>query len=163
MGANLIKFEVDPLFEVLEVPELPEAKALYDYWRSLRTDGELPHRGHIQLDEVAELGCADRIFIMDPLPDGDWQYRLLGSEIVRYFGRDVTGVPFRRHMRQDEAEEAIRISNQVAESRAPIFLKVRFASGDHIGIIETMSLPILSRDRSRVWLFGGTFFTPDQS
>ncbi|MEQ8829406.1 MAG: PAS domain-containing protein [Alphaproteobacteria bacterium] len=157
----MAKFEVDPLFQVLREPELPEAKALHAYWQSLRTGNELPTRSSIKLDEVAKLGCADRIFIMDPLPNGDWQYRLLGSEIVRYFGRDVTGVPFRRHMRADEAEEAIKISNQVAESRTPIFLKVRFASGDHIGIVETMSLPILARDQNRVWLFGGSFFTPD--
>lgn len=157
----MVKFEVDPLFEVLEQPELQEARALHDYWRSLWTGTELPNRNDIKLEEVARLGCADRIFIMDPLPNGDWQYRLLGSEIVRYFGRDVTGVPFRRHMRADEAEEAIRISNQVAQSRTPIFLKVRFASGDHIGIIETMSLPILARKSGQIWLFGGTFFTPD--
>lgn len=152
----------EPMFEVLSAPVNPAAVALHRYWQDLpRTEAGLPRRADIGFDDLVELRCADRVFILEPVGGTDWQYRLLGSEIVRYFGRDVTKIPLRRHMHADEAEEAIRLSDRVAETRAPIFLRVRFSSGDHTGEIETMSLPILGRDETTVWLFGGSFFTPD--
>ncbi len=160
-------FTVSPFFEILTAPNSPEAKNLYEYWRSLHRDtgtsGQetLPRRKDITLESLAALGCADRVFILEPLVDGDWQYRLLGSEIVRYFGRDVTGIPLRRHMVKEEADKAITLSNRAVAELIPIFLNVQFVSGDYSGMIETMSLPILARDDGDIWLFGGSFFTPD--
>lgn len=153
----------EPYFEVLPGPDCEQAKALYVYWQQHHVsedgkDSTLPKRDDISLPDLVALGCADRAFIMEPVGEDDWQYRLLGSEIVRYFGRDVTGIPFRQHMLECEAETAIRISNEAAQTRKPVFLKMRFISGDHSGLIETMSLPILARDETTIWLFGATFF-----
>ena len=153
----------EPYFEVLTGPDCDEAKALHAYWLQHQSSDDrngiiLPKRDDIALPDLVALGCADRAFIMEPIENDDWQYRLLGSEIVRYFGRDVTGVPFRQHMLECEADTAIRISNEAARTRKPVFLKMRFVSGEHSGMIETMSLPILARDETTIWLFGATFF-----
>lgn len=149
---------IDPIFEPLPVPQHPEACRLYEYWLGKRGIKEMPNRDAMQLDELTSLHCVDRVFIMEPLAGNDWRYRLLGTEIVKRFGRDVTGIPFRAHMAKDEAETAIQISNAAAEARKPVFLQARFTSGKHHRIVETMSLPIRSRDGKEVWLFGGTFF-----
>lgn len=151
----------DHWFQLMNAPDIENARKLYRYWRQKHRGDTLPTRTDIEFEDLVNMGCADLAFIMEPLPDGDWQYRLLGSTIAMYFGKDVTGIPFRRHMLPDEAEEAIRISNQVVATKKPTFLKARFASGEYIGTLETMSLPILSRDESAIWLFGASFFIAD--
>lgn len=151
---------VAPFFREIPEPESAGAQALYAYWRDKHSaSGNLPSRDKIEFDELVSLGLADRVFILEPIDGGaDWRYRLLGSEIVRMYGGEVTNVPFREHMSPQEAKQAIELSNRTAFDRRPLFLKARFTSGDYTGVIETMSLPILNRSGSEVWLFGGTFF-----
>lgn len=151
----------DHWFQQMDAPDSEQARALYRYWRSKHRGDTLPRRSDISLDDLAEMECADLVFILEPKPGDDWSYRLLGSRIAMYFGKDVTGIPLRDHMLPEEAAEAIRISNQVSETRKPAFLKARFASGDYVGVLETMSMPILSRDEASIWLFGASFFTAD--
>lgn len=145
--------------ERLAAPQDPGAIKLYHYWRDLHRGEDLPRRDDIDLADLAKLRCADRIFILDRGGDGEWRYRLLGTEIVRYYGRDVTGLPMSQHMAPEEARQANAISDEVARNRTPVFLHARFKSGDFGGDIETMSLPILARDLKTVWLFGGSFFS----
>ncbi|MDF1747901.1 MAG: hypothetical protein P1V34_03400, partial [Alphaproteobacteria bacterium] len=64
----------------------------------------------------------------------------------------------REHMLENEAQVAISISNDVAQKKTPVFLKLRLISGQHSGMFESMSLPILGRDDETIWLFGASFF-----
>ncbi|NMM44118.1 PAS domain-containing protein [Rhodospirillaceae bacterium KN72] len=150
----------DPVVERLTEPQHPDATELFALWRSKCGDnGQLPSREDLTLKELWALRCADRSFILEPLPDGDWQYRLLGSRITQFYGRDVSNIPFRQHMSPDEAEASIALSNEAARDRKPVFLRMRYVGKTYSGIIETMSLPILARDGKTVWLFGASFFT----
>jgi hypothetical protein len=150
-----------PFFEEIAAPHAADAVALHGYWRSLAAPPALPWRRQIEMDRLAEIGCLDSVFILEPIEGGvDWRYRLLGTRIVQIYGGEVTNIPLRNHMTPDEAETAIRLSNHVRRTREPLFLKARFVSGEHSVPVETMSLPILGRDEDDVWLFGGTFFTP---
>jgi hypothetical protein len=151
--------ERDFFLERLSAPQDPGAIRLFHYWRDKHEGATLPQRKAIDLAELARLRCADRVFILDPVGDGEWRYRLLGTEIVRYYGRDVTGIPLSRHMAPEEARQANEISDEVARTLQPAFLRARFRSGDFGGDIETMSLPIYGRDGNTIWLFGGTFFS----
>lgn len=156
--SSLATYKVDPLLKRLDAPEHIQAKALYEYWCSKSKDGKPPKRTDIHLDELAALRCADRCFIIEPSHSGDWQYRLLGTTIARYYDRDVTGIPFSQHMPEHLAESANCFSNEVAETLKPLFLLIDYKRHDYSGIIETMSLPIMARDGETVWLFGGSFF-----
>lgn len=154
--------DISPSFEPLPIPQHSQAWTLYKYWLEKRGIKEIPSRASIRLEELTSLRCVDRVFILEPLGENDWRYRLLGTEIVKRFGRDVTGVPFREHMQEDEAEAAINLSNKAVSSNTPVFLQARFSSGKHHRTVETMSLPIRSTDGKATWLFGGTFFQRDQ-
>lgn len=153
---------LDPYFETLPGPQSGQAKALYAYWQGLRSGDDLPWRKHILMEDLSQLNCLDSIFILEPTQDGqDWRYRLLGTRIVAMYGGEVTNVPLREHMTQQEADVAIALSNKVRDTRNPLFLSARFVSGEHSVPIETMSLPILGHDAQDIWLFGGTFFAND--
>ncbi len=153
-------FFLAPHFEPMEAPLSAGANALHDYWRGLATPPDLPRRQQISMDALSRLGCLDSVFILEPTEDRtDWRYRLLGTRIVQMYGADVTLLPLRAHMTKEEADVAIALSDHVRDTLTPVFLKARFVSGEHTVPVETMSLPILGRNGTDIWLFGGTFFT----
>jgi hypothetical protein len=146
------------VFEQLDVPHNRRAVKLYDIWCRHKPRDDIPRRADLSFEVMGAAGLLGRLFIIEPIDGGrDWRYRLLGCEITWLFGRDVTNVPFSRHFQAEEAEVCIALSNQVAETRIPMFLRGSIQSGRYTGVFETMSLPVWSRDRSTVWLFGGTF------
>src|SRR5216683_898009 len=68
----------------------PMVRRLYDYWRAIAPDGQLPGRQHIVAEDIAPLWS--RLWMLDvfrhPLR---YRYRLCGTEMVRSLGREVTG------------------------------------------------------------------------
>ena len=146
------------MFDELEAPACRLAVALYEFWQTHKPAGDIPCRDDFGFEQLRERGLVGSIFIVEPVADGaDWRYRLVGSGLNHFFGRDVTNVLFRDLFVPSEAETCIAISNRVARSLNPAFLRGRVQSFGHGGTFETMSLPIWSRDRSTVWLLGGSF------
>ncbi|WP_189994745.1 PAS domain-containing protein [Thalassobaculum fulvum] len=81
------------MFVVDDGRQLPEAKlqVLYAYWQELfaKHDGR-PSREHV--DVLAILPAAGNVLLLDSLRDGfDARYRVYGSGIANYAGRDWTG------------------------------------------------------------------------
>ena len=146
------------LLAEIPAPRHDGAVALYRLWQELAPAGGLPARDAFTFERLGRLGILGNFFVIEPLDGGrDWHYRLLGSHITWLFGADVTNVPFTRHFDATEAELCIRLSNRVAQSRQPVFLIGSFRTGDFSGQLETMSLPVLGRDGSAVWLVGASF------
>lgn len=149
---------VDGVFQQLDAPQHACAVALHALWQRLCLPDGIPCRTDFSFETVGDAGLLGHIFVIEPTGDGrDWRYRLLGSEITWMFGRDVTGIPFREHFAPGEAEVCIALSNHVAETRIPVFLRGSIRSGSYSGVFETMSLPVWSRRRDAVWLIGGSF------
>lgn len=142
----------------IEAPRNPGAVALYQLWQSLKPADGLPSREEFTFEKLTELGIIGNCFVIEPMDGGrDWRYRLLGSQITWLFGGDATNIPFSQHFLPEEAELCIRLSNQVAQSGKPVFLFGRFTPGNFSGTLETMSLPVVGRDGSTVWLIGASF------
>ena len=66
--------------------------ALYSYWESKRGDRSMPARADIDPAEIPSL--LSIILLMDTSTAGEYRYRLVGTEIVRWLGRDTTGQTF---------------------------------------------------------------------
>lgn len=148
---------VGPLFEEMPAPRHAGAAGLHALWRWLLSAEGLPRRADFTMERIAGLGLLGQFFVIEPLQGGrDWRYRLLGSKLVWLFGRDVTGIPFSQHFFPAEAERCIALSNRVARSGRPLFLRARFASGGHAGELETLSLPIRG-SAGQTWLVGASF------
>ncbi|MGF1623907.1 MAG: PAS domain-containing protein [Alphaproteobacteria bacterium] len=146
------------MFEELPGPQNRRARKLHDLWCRVKPRDDIPSRCDLSFERLGASGLLGHVFIIEPVDGGrDWQYRLLGSNITRFFEQDVTGIPFSHHFGAGVAEVCIALSNRAAQSRTPVFLRGRIQAGYHSGSFETMSLPIWSRDRSAVWLIGGSF------
>ena len=144
----------------IPAPLMPGARALYRFWLDKRPDpaavaeggsDNLPERDDFTFDALKQIGVLGHEFVIEPLDGGrNWRYRLVGANIIWMFGRDPTI--------RDEATQCIAFSNQVAQSRQPVFLRARFASEGHSStLLETMSLPVWSRGRSEIWLIGASY------
>jgi hypothetical protein len=157
LGTGVSQLDV----EQIAAPSMTGAIALDDYYSAKRKmTGRLPNRREIELAELAKLGLAGNVFILEPVPgEDDWRYRLIGTEIITHFEVDRTNMGFREYVVAERADVLIKASDDIAESREPGYfrLKPRDAAEDGL-LIETMSLPILGNDGQTVMLFGGTFF-----
>lgn len=79
---------------VLSLAEIPSAiiHRLHSYWSSkIGADGAIPLRSDIEPLEMVEI--LPSIAIIEAV-DGRWRYRLIGTRIVEFVGRDSTGKYF---------------------------------------------------------------------
>jgi hypothetical protein len=68
----------------------PLVRRLYDYWRSLAPPGRLPGRRDLVPEDIAPLWS--RAWMLDVFRDPlRYRYRLCGTDMVRSYGREVTG------------------------------------------------------------------------
>lgn len=87
-----------PAFEDFKLPDKvkPETRAMYKYWQSKRPGpGLLPGRKHIDPTEIPHL--LPSMFLMDVVWNDDRKayrvkFRLIGTAITNYIGRDSTGL-----------------------------------------------------------------------
>lgn len=71
----------------------PKIRALADYWLRIQPAARLPGRQHFDPVDVPDL--LPNIFLIDVAPGAaDFTYRLVGSRVVEFFGRDLTGKSF---------------------------------------------------------------------
>jgi hypothetical protein len=88
---------------VLTLDEIPSATIhrLHGYWQSKAGDaGALPYRSDIEPLELVDI--LPHLAIIEAV-DGRWRYRLIGTRIVEFVGRDSTG-RFFDELRFDRAE-----------------------------------------------------------
>lgn len=66
-------------------------RSLFEYWQSKLRGRRLPDRADIDPTEIPRL--LPNLVLVDILPDRPdrFRYRLIGTEIVRVFGREMTG------------------------------------------------------------------------
>jgi hypothetical protein len=73
--------------------ESAKTKHLYDWWASAN-DGQMPRRR--QFDILSHRPIVANLFLTEVLPDGNFQFRLLGEEVIQIIGRNRTGETVRQ-------------------------------------------------------------------
>ncbi|MGF1595238.1 MAG: PAS domain-containing protein [Kiloniellaceae bacterium] len=134
----------------------PKIKALYDYWQSIHPPGGgLPGRRHLDPLDIPEL--LPNIWMIDVKrsPQGGvalrFRFRLVGTEIVKFTGRDVTGSWLDQVYPDYENTAAFRAHRDCAEHGVPGYRKSGVLSNPGRTFIEAerLSLP-LAEDGRRV-------------
>ena len=72
-----------------DIPD-PRLRGLFEYWESRRYGRDMPLRPDI---DVLDLGpWLGNLMLIDVLDDGrEFRYRVYGSILAQYYGRDLTG------------------------------------------------------------------------
>jgi hypothetical protein len=101
----------------------PKIKALYAYWLSIRpAGGLLPARRHFDPLDIPEL--LPNIWMIDVRRDPlRFRFRLIGTEVVRFTGRDATGRWLDEVYPNYRSSDAYHVHCAVAESSRPRYRK----------------------------------------
>jgi len=110
----------------------PQIKALYTYWQSIHPEGgpegkALPGRRHFDPIDIPDL--LPNIWLIDVVRDAQhdgaprFRFRLVGTQIVKFTGRDATGLWLDEVYPAYETTEAYRAHRAVCESGEPHYRK----------------------------------------
>lgn len=135
----------------------PKIKALYHYWESIRPRGAqsglLPGRRHLDPVDIPEL--LPNIWMIDVARDKAggpprFRFRLIGTEIVRFTGRDSTGRWLDETYPGYAESDAFRFHRQVAESGRPDYRRSGILSnpGRNYVKAERLYLPLAEDGRT---------------
>jgi hypothetical protein len=127
----------------------PRFAQLIDYWMQRRARKAMPARADIDPTDIPRL--LPQIFLVDVGSDAsDLRYRLVGTEVVRLFGMELTGHPVGTGM----PEAAGRLMRArfacAARNRQPVYATgmMQADRNDHT-LFQRLLLP-LSKDGDRV-------------
>lgn len=127
----------------------PKIEVLYDYWQSIHpAGGGLPGRRHLDPVDIPEL--LPNIWMFDvrraPLR---FRFRLVGTEIVKFTGRDVTGRWLDEIYPDYENTEAFRTHRACVESGRPCYRRSGVLSnlGRNDVEAERLYLPLAENGR----------------
>ena len=134
----------------------PGALRLLAYCRS-KAVGDGPCRQEmLRPSEIVRL--LPYLFIAEP-GNGDWRYRLGGTELVDRLGTEFTGRSVHEVFEADSADMVTEGYNAVAHGGITFGARGRLlVFGVDQGGAETIHMPMLARDGRTILVFGGVFF-----
>ncbi len=135
----------------------PLLRRLYDYWLAKKQDRIAPTRGDIDPGELREL--LPHLFLVEAVGSPPrYRYRLVGTEVVKEFGEEITGKFLDQVDFDHVAGRVLSEYDQSAAGRQPIMSRWNYskAGGRHV-IYERLILPLSSDGRAiNMFLCGAT-------
>lgn len=138
-------------FERLALAEIraPRIKDVLDLWEKKRRGRIAPARRDFDPAELkAVLTCVTLVDVHhDPL---DFRYRLVGSEMVHAYGRDMTGLSVRDLQLRPFRDLILRDLTELIATRQPQYAALHFTNpAGHLRAYQLLRLP-LSSDGERI-------------
>lgn len=144
--------------DVIEVtaPEHPDNIALLEYFHSLPADGGAPQRR--DFDPTAIPRLLKGVFMAEPLPDGNYRYRLVAAALENRMGLFATGRTAREMFDDDMYTALTGAYTRVLTVLEPVIMRGRL-EGLEIDFIdfEGLLLPFRNGDRDEMILIGGMY------
>lgn len=109
-------------FLTLPVDASPKIRELFDYWQSIHPESGLPGRQHLDPMDIPQL--LPNVWMIDVKQDPPcFRFRLVGTEIVKAMGRDVTGLSLGEAYPDYEETDAYRFHRACALNGQPAYRK----------------------------------------
>lgn len=128
---------------ILPQGSAPKIRALFEYWQSIHPEAGLPGRQHLDPLDIPQL--LPNIWMIDVTRDPlRFRFRLVGTEIVKFVGRDVTGLWLDEFFEGYEASETFHAHRNCTLTGAPAYRKggVLFNPGQARFEAERLYLPL---------------------
>ncbi len=107
---DIVDAHVDESTEFLS----PKVKHLYGWWAQAN-NGRMPTRQ--MFDILDHRAVVANLFVTDVLPTGEFQFRILGEEVIRIIGRNRTGEMVTRKNKGEYGHELYEYYRMVAANR----------------------------------------------
>ncbi len=135
------------------------SRALFSHWKSLCRGPVIPDRNDLEPSEIGHL--LQDVFILGADLDGSWNYRVAGTRLSAFAGRELREESFGRWWRATDRMDAARMVASVAQDSCPLVGGVRARGTDQQSYdYELMLLPLRHGGRNRLRLLGGLFPMP---
>ncbi|MEX0759126.1 MAG: PAS domain-containing protein [Tistlia sp.] len=130
----------------------PALRELYLYWRDKWQGERMPTRADIEPLEIPSL--LPQVYLVDIERDPlDFRFRLVGTRIVAWFGRDMTG--------QRVADRLADRYREVVETGRPVYDSLSLpGKSDRHGSYQRLVMPLAGEEGRIEMLFGGVQPTP---
>ncbi|MGL5115809.1 MAG: PAS domain-containing protein [Beijerinckiaceae bacterium] len=134
------------------------SRALHAHWDSLRRPSGPPDRNDL---EPALIGAyLQDVFILGADADGSWTYRVAGTRLTAFAGRELRDEPFTSWWRAGDREDTARIVLGVATEPTAIIGGVRgLTTNGRDSDFELLLLPLRHGGRPGLRMLGGLFPT----
>lgn len=157
-----MKYGSEPSF-VVDPPEVtpPVLRPMLDYWQHKRGARAMPMRQDIDPSELK--AHLPHLCLIEPLPDGDFRYRLVGSAITERYERNSTGKTVRQIYgdRPNAGAGLIRILGAVVMHRRPVLATGTLdAVGKDYVLSEALLLPLSNDGSSVSMILSATRYSP---
>lgn len=100
----------------------PKIKALFGYWQKIHPEAGLPGRQHFDPMDIPQL--LPNIWMIDVKQEPlRFRFRLAGTEIVKFTGRDATGLCLSEVYPEYKTTDAYRVHCSCAQTGEPRYRK----------------------------------------
>jgi hypothetical protein len=131
-------------------------KALYRYWLLKHREGRPPSRN--DLDPLIEIPSLVANLVLLDLVDGSFRYRLVGTEVVRRAGTDMTGKMIGLTITLPEMRDQWRTAlDSVAHGQKPQLFLSKMPEGVTARYV-TLMLPLVTPSGDTEMILAGIFF-----
>ncbi|MBI1245274.1 MAG: PAS domain-containing protein [Alphaproteobacteria bacterium] len=121
-------------------------RRLYDYWDARRGGRDMPARADI---DAVEIGWAlGDVSLIDVLPDGDFRWRVDGTNLSAFFGCDMGGRKLSQYPFPEFIEKLRARLLAPVRRREPVFETSMFEHGDYRWNYDTLMLPLAADGRN---------------
>jgi hypothetical protein len=131
-------------------------QALYDYWQTLCRGQIVPDRNDLDPSKLAPL--LQDVFILGADHIGSWRYRVAGTRLSSFAGRELRDEPFERWWRSVDRLDANRLISGVANDSVPLVGGITGHGADQCNHdFEVLLLPLRHGGRNKLRMLGGLF------
>ena len=124
----------------------PIAREVYDYWDAKRCGRSMPARK--DLDPPMDIpGTLPHLVLVDVIEARPrrFRYRLFGSKIVQYYGKDYTGCYADEILRGDFRQTVLDYFQQACEEKCPRYVVLK-GTWSTVSRYSRLSLPLSNDD-----------------
>jgi hypothetical protein len=145
--------------DFIAAPRSPALRSLFAYWTAKRGTAAAPARADIRPAEIKPLLPDVMIWNVEEI-GGPYTIRLVGERIVRFVGRNNTGVPATHGMTETAAAGMTAVLDDVVRARLPRFRigKAYWLQEKSYRDFEACYLPLSSDGRTVDMILGGVTF-----
>lgn len=154
---NLVDFD----FETFDEPRDPDLARLYAYWNEKRGARLMPSRADI--DPCDFPWALPHIFLIEAVPPPNhYRYRIHGTALAEFHGRDFTGLAIHETVSAADAEVVLYAFDGIVTSRQPLFAKgpVFWCEDKDHKWYEACNLPLSADGTTVNMIFGAIKFAP---
>lgn len=116
---------------------------IFNYWNRIRGANAAPLRA--QIDPASLPRLLPELFILEMPADGQPQFRLAGTRVCSFFGRELRGHPFAALWAKEQAPDAERVAAGVMTRSMPALIHATgYSASGYTMAFELVLLPVRS-------------------